>query len=161
MPLETSVTKDGVTWTFSQPATVGQFINGDYFVIGPVRITQITPTPTPANGRYGSDLNLPCDNAGVSPFDNRVQSKRYRENMRIYPPFDMEPGDTLISSISSEAGFTRNALLRPNETYNNPVQIPASQPVAGWVFIYQSYKYLRNQRSLDDLKSCAKVLGWQ
>jgi hypothetical protein len=25
-----SVTKDGITWSFSQPVTVGQFVNRDY-----------------------------------------------------------------------------------------------------------------------------------
>src|SRR5262249_16964951 len=41
-----SVTKDGITWTFSQSVRVGKFVNGDYFVVGPVTITSILPQPT-------------------------------------------------------------------------------------------------------------------
>ena len=54
LPLQTSITKDSVTWTFSGAVPVGQFVNGDYYVVGPVTVTAITPIPqttTPyANG---------------------------------------------------------------------------------------------------------------
>jgi hypothetical protein len=43
---QTSVTKDGITWTFDRPVPVGQFINGDYYVIGPLAVTAIDPSPT-------------------------------------------------------------------------------------------------------------------
>ena len=46
LPLQTSVTKDGITWTVDHPAPVGQLINGDYYVIGPVTVTAIDPPPT-------------------------------------------------------------------------------------------------------------------
>src|SRR5208282_4716646 len=36
-----SITKDGITWTFSQAVPVGQFVNGDYYVVGPVTVTAI------------------------------------------------------------------------------------------------------------------------
>ena len=34
LPLQTSISKDGVTWTFDRPMPVGQFVNGDYYVVG-------------------------------------------------------------------------------------------------------------------------------
>jgi hypothetical protein len=34
-----------ITWTFDKPARVGQFINGDYYVVGPVTVTLIDPKP--------------------------------------------------------------------------------------------------------------------
>ncbi|MBM3791993.1 MAG: hypothetical protein FJW35_16805, partial [Acidobacteria bacterium] len=34
LPLMSSVTKDGITWTFAAPARVGRFINGDCCVVG-------------------------------------------------------------------------------------------------------------------------------
>ena len=42
-PLEQSVTQRGITWHFDKPHQVGQFANGDYWVLGPVVITRITP----------------------------------------------------------------------------------------------------------------------
>jgi len=41
-----SISKDGITWTFSQSLPVGQFVHGDYYVVGPVTITAIDPAPT-------------------------------------------------------------------------------------------------------------------
>ena len=46
-----SISKDGITWTFSQAVPVGQFVNGDYYVVGPVTITAIDPAPTTEIGR--------------------------------------------------------------------------------------------------------------
>ena len=95
-----SVTKDGITWTFKEKVPVGRFVNGDFYVVGPVAIVDINPLPTKENGRHGSVLNLPGNKNDISPFDSRTVSGRYKSEYRIYPPFDMKSGDTLISSIS-------------------------------------------------------------
>src|SRR5450432_3551885 len=58
-----SISKDGITWTFSQAVPVGQFVNGDYYVVGPVTITAIDPAPTTATPyENGSVKNLPTSN---------------------------------------------------------------------------------------------------
>jgi hypothetical protein len=36
LPLKASVSQYGITWTLAQPARAGQFINGDWYVVGPV-----------------------------------------------------------------------------------------------------------------------------
>ncbi|MFP4662364.1 MAG: hypothetical protein ACLFPF_09235 [Halanaerobiales bacterium] len=111
------VTKDGITWTFSEEVPVGQFVNGDYYVVGPVTIVDIDPLPTEDNGRHGSVLNMPGDKNNISSFDSRTAGNRYAPQYRIYPPFDMEPGHTLISSISIENRGDYPAWLREgNET---------------------------------------------
>jgi len=51
LTLTDTVSQHGITWKFSEPARVGQFVNGDYYVVGPVTITSITPRPE--NGRNG------------------------------------------------------------------------------------------------------------
>jgi hypothetical protein len=38
-----SVSQYGITWQFDHSYTVGQFANGDWWVLGPVTITSITP----------------------------------------------------------------------------------------------------------------------
>ena len=43
LPLKESVSQYGITWTFEKPARVGQFVNGDWYVVGPVTVTAITP----------------------------------------------------------------------------------------------------------------------
>src|ERR1035441_163550 len=48
LPLKESVSEYGITWTFEQPARVGQFINGDFYIVSPATIVKIDPAP-----RYG------------------------------------------------------------------------------------------------------------
>jgi hypothetical protein len=43
------VSQYGITWLFEKPAQAGQFINGDWWVIGPVKIVRITPAPGPVH----------------------------------------------------------------------------------------------------------------
>jgi|ERR1035441_4028948 hypothetical protein len=43
LPLKDSVSQYGISWAFDKPARVGQFINGDWYVVGPVTIKAITP----------------------------------------------------------------------------------------------------------------------
>ena len=109
LPLQDSVSIDGITWTFSQAVPVGRFVNGDYYVVGPVTIVNIDPLPTPGNGRDGSVLNMPVDNSELSPFDSRVAASRYAPQLRVYPPFTMHPGDALISSIRRPGSSRRRA----------------------------------------------------
>ena len=48
----TSVSRFAITWTFSADKQVGQYANGDWWVVGPVTITKITPASTvTGNGR--------------------------------------------------------------------------------------------------------------
>jgi hypothetical protein len=112
------VTKDGITWTFSQAVPVGRFITGDYYVVGPVTVTAISPTP--ANGRNGSVKNLPARDGG-SPFDSRTSASRYDASLRSDPPVSLAAGDSLVSSISVDTvGATQRWLF--STTADSPVK---------------------------------------
>ena len=99
LPKLSSVTKDGITWTFAEPEPVGRFINGDYWVVGNATVTSISPTP--ANGRNGSVKNIPPDDSN-SGFDSRTSSNRYEAGLSVSLPVTIVPGDALVSSISVE-----------------------------------------------------------
>lgn len=62
-----SLTQWGITWTFDKAYTYGTYANGDYWVLGPVTITAISPAF--ANGRNGWEVNPVT--AGGQGFDNR------------------------------------------------------------------------------------------
>jgi hypothetical protein len=117
--LTDTVTRYGITWRFSEKARVGQFVNGDYYVVGPVTILSITPKPTP--GRNGSVLDLPPlkDRSG---FDDRSPGNRFDASMRAEPPIHMRPGDALISSISVEQMGQLPAPMRPSDKALSPVR---------------------------------------
>jgi hypothetical protein len=97
LPFLDSVSIDGITWKFDKKMPIGRFVNGDYYVVGKVTVNSVSPAPT--TERNGSVLNLSID-PGISGFDSRVSSNRYRANLRATFPVAMNPGDALISSIS-------------------------------------------------------------
>jgi hypothetical protein len=55
----TQIAQFGVTYYFAQPVQAGQFVNGDWFVVGPATIADITPQRTVLNGRviHGAMVN--------------------------------------------------------------------------------------------------------
>lgn len=50
---ETEAEQYGVTFSFSEEKTIGQYANGDWWVLGPVNITQISPESTEHDGLNG------------------------------------------------------------------------------------------------------------
>jgi len=121
-----SVTKDGITWAFSTKVPIGQFVNGDYYVVGPVTITDIMPEPTTFSPYLnGSVKNLPTSN-GKTGFDSRLndgedQSSWFDASLRSYPPIDLKPGDTLVSSISLPAIHSVPEVMRASDSSASPV----------------------------------------
>jgi len=97
-----SISQYGITWTFAKPALTGRFINGDYWVVGPVEITDIDPVPE--NGRNGSaiDLNVAGTDytTGNACWDDRIVHGRYDPVNLISLPFELEPGRSLVSTAS-------------------------------------------------------------
>jgi hypothetical protein len=47
----TSIAQFGITYQFASPVRAGQFVNGDWFVVGPATLTGMLPACTTANGR--------------------------------------------------------------------------------------------------------------
>jgi hypothetical protein len=128
LPLRESVSQYGITWTFEQPARVGQFVNGDWYVVVPVTIKAIEPSPL-----YGSDI----PRRELDRMDKeRPEAQRVRNGFMLNPPaqmkvaydsgirnwFDpsliqklpvtMKPGDSLVSTISMPKGLVLYAQLR-------------------------------------------------
>jgi len=122
-----SITKDGITWTFSQPVPVGQFVNGDYYVVGPVTITAIDPAPTTSSPYLnGSVIDLPTAN-GKSGFDSRLndgtdESWWFDASLRSYPPIALKPGDALVSSISLAQIHSLPEVMRASDMSASPVR---------------------------------------
>jgi hypothetical protein len=121
LPLKSSVSHYGITWTFEKPAHVGRFVNGDYYVVGPVTITQLDPKPlvgdevpeserdkTQEQGvkkedfvRNGSMLNPPAIKEVA--YDSGIMNY-FRSQRLSLPSIRMKPGDSLVSTISLKHG---------------------------------------------------------
>jgi len=122
-----SITKDGITWTFNQPVPAGQFVTGDYYVVGPVTVTAICPAPTTSSPYLnGSVLNLPTANS-KSGFDSRLndgsdQSWWFDASLRSYPPITLKAGDALVSSISLAQIHSLPEVMRASDMSASPVR---------------------------------------
>jgi len=118
LPLQSSLTQHGITWTFEQPARVGRFVNGDFYVVGNVTVTAIDPAPTTGPDRNGSMVDI-VPNAQMSGFDDRESSGRYDSTMRAILPVTLTPGHKLVSSRSATSAIP--CIMRPFDTAESPV----------------------------------------
>jgi len=128
LPLKDSVSQYGITWTFETPVRVGQFINGDWFIVGPTTIKAIDPRPLyggeipekeidgnekdrPQNQliRNGFMLNPPA--AMKVAYDSGVRNL-FDPSLIQKLPVTVKPGDSLVSTISMPKNWILNAQLR-------------------------------------------------
>ena len=130
LPLAPSVSQYGITWTFEQPARVGRFVNGDWYVVGPATVKMIDPKPL-----YGKEIpKFQLDHMDKE----RPEAARVRNGFMINPPAEMKvaydsgvrnffdpalvqklparlkPGDSLVSTISMPKGLKLRAPLWQN-----------------------------------------------
>lgn len=127
LPLKENVSQYGITWTFGKPARVGQFVNGDCYVVGPVTIKAISPKPL-----YGEEIpEIELDHMDLE----RPIAQRVRNGFMLNPPaamkvsydsgvrnwfdpaliqklpLDMKPGDSLVATISMPKGLVLKPML--------------------------------------------------
>jgi hypothetical protein len=123
LELRDSISQYGITWTFAEPARVGTFVNGDYYVVGAVTIESVDPAPRGSGEsfRNGSMLNPPVD--GSSAYDGRFTNITAADLAQAAQfPLRMNPGDSLVSSISLDERQLNQVLHGPHP--DRPEQSP-------------------------------------
>lgn len=168
----TSVSQFGITWTFSADAQVGQFANGDWWVVGPVTIISISPASV--NGMNGSMTNPPVRaNSGVQGFDSRMMNNTYdsTKNFALYLPQTLLPGASLLSSISYVANATKDNPQLQTIAILTVLNAPAlagsfRPPYVGsdrtirWNISQLDYSVLRSLAPVANTPSLATVTGY-
>ncbi|MDD5458149.1 MAG: hypothetical protein PHF37_01985, partial [Phycisphaerae bacterium] len=107
----TQVSQYGITWYFDKDCQVGQFANGDYWVVGPVTIRDISPRSQDIGGRTmnGSMINpIPgttsfrqgYDSAPKDAAGSYLASLNVALNVGISKSLYVPNNSSLISSIS-------------------------------------------------------------
>ncbi len=92
-----SISQYGVTWTFDKAYEAGQFATGDWWVVGPVTITSVSPAPT--GTRHGSALN---PRGGRQGYDSRGGGYATSDNVSF--PRSLQADQSLVSSVSRAEG---------------------------------------------------------
>jgi hypothetical protein len=93
-----SISQYGITWTFDTQYQSGQFANGDYWVVGPVTITSMTPAFDGSSNGWE-----------VNPISNRQQGfdsgcGDYNGDLTPDLPYTAQPGESIVKAISSGGG---------------------------------------------------------
>jgi len=128
LPRQQNVSEFGITWHFDKAAPVGQFVNGDWYVVGPVTVLGIDPKPL-----YGAEVP---QREADSVEKERPGEQRLRNGFMVNPPalmkvaYDsgvrnwwdpalvqrlpaaLQPGDSMVSTISMPKGLKLRAQLR-------------------------------------------------
>lgn len=129
-----NLTQYGITWTFDKAYPTGQFVNGDYWVVGPVAIVSIDPPSVETSENIGGEMEMRTKNGsminpdpgiGNSGFDKEAQgydSHMWQSDHHYYPslnvalnvspttPLQIDNGSSLVSTISHDDASHRPAL---------------------------------------------------
>ncbi len=155
------ITQFGITWTFDKAYPCGEFVNGDYWVVGPVTLTNILPKST--NDRNGSMIgpNAASSNPGQG-FDIRIASGNYQSSLNIAKqlPYTVPANRSVISSISYP-GDERPRCQIEDQAVLTVLSKPA--PVGSFRPTYfgtdKSIKWNKNDIDFSKLKNLQPVSG--
>lgn len=97
---QNSVSQYGITWSFDRAYQVGHFVNGDWWVVGPVVVTAITNDwhAYPGEGFDGSMVNPPTDTSHG--YDHRLAGYEASLNVQLQLPLTVQPNESLVSTVS-------------------------------------------------------------
>jgi hypothetical protein len=114
----TSVTKNGITWNFVKDYQVGQYINGDYWVLDSGSGVQVSSvSPAPSGSSNGSVIN-PAGGSSQG-YDGRIDG--YDSSLRVSFPRTLTAGQSLVSTKSRSATANANdmtgAQVQPAHCY--------------------------------------------
>ncbi|WP_269542397.1 hypothetical protein [Cerasicoccus fimbriatus] len=128
------ISQYGITWKFDKPHEVGQFVSGDYWVVGPVTIVSVSPEPGPSDSDakdssksiYGATANIddkrmrngsmvnPGKDVSLEQQGLDSRNKSYNESLSVTFPLELKPADILVSSVSSEKYDDKGKLATPD-----------------------------------------------
>ncbi|MDD2797301.1 MAG: hypothetical protein PHV20_01785 [Bacteroidales bacterium] len=112
------ITQYGITWIFDKPMLAGQYITGDWWVQGPVKVVSVSPTPgsvasdtTRITLNHWNDTSLSRDTSmrngsmiATKPTEKHGYDSRnqlYDAKMSVRFPMVLQPNQTLISTESN------------------------------------------------------------
>ncbi|HUT60229.1 MAG TPA: hypothetical protein VNA25_20480 [Phycisphaerae bacterium] len=122
LPLTDTVVQHGITWTFDKNVPVGQFVNGDWYVVGPVTVTAIAPAPL-----FGKDVPADTiDETERKEFGggNPRLSEKERDALKAKPRYCRNGSVLNIPPVMNASGFDsrlRHGIYDPDLTARLPI----------------------------------------
>lgn len=107
----TSLERFGITWTFAGAVTCGRFVNGDWWVLGPVDLVDLGPGCRVENGRVANGAMLdPDPRTEVQGYDSSMfaedaagrfdPARNVAAGLSPQHPLHLLPGHSLVATIS-------------------------------------------------------------
>ena len=141
-----NISQDGITWKFDKQYPVGQFVNGDWWVVGPVTVVSVTPGP--ATGPLQCEVDM-----ATAIKDDVKDIKGTMHFVFGYVPPDlaasvgdmrMRNGSMVITKFGTRQGFdSRSKTYDPSCSISFPYKLDANRtlistisnayPIAGTV----------------------------
>ncbi|MBT3285976.1 MAG: hypothetical protein HN380_01425 [Victivallales bacterium] len=110
------VAQYGVVWRFAGEALCGRFVTGDWWVVGPVTVTGVTPVPEA--GKHGSVVNPPA--GSKQGYDQRISG--FDAPLRASFPLALKPGQSLVSTASVEKIGVKTPDTVPRQYCRGPLR---------------------------------------
>lgn len=159
--MASSVSQYGITWTFDQPYPVGQFANGDWWVVGPTVITGISP------GFTGTQNGWEVNPVGGSfqGLDNRLDG--FQANRVPSLPYTATAGKSIIKGVSKSGTCGNDGQFHyPCLTTAAVLTVLGSAPAGGGATIFRppfagtvKPLFTTTQLRTEKLKSLTPVSG--
>ncbi|MBD3271104.1 MAG: T9SS type A sorting domain-containing protein [Elusimicrobia bacterium] len=114
---EFTIERYGITWTFDKPYQVGQFVNGDWWIVpdtpgGTVTVISVDPPPTlTSEGKliHGSMINPMPGRKECQSFDERIGY--WTPDLVVEYPLTVSANQSLVSARCYEDGEQRPSYL--------------------------------------------------
>lgn len=162
------ISQHGITWTFDQAYSAGQFANGDWWVLGPITVTDITPRSVVTNAVVsGATLHGSMVNPSVGTsqgWDSRIQQNGYSSNLNVglNLPLTVANGSSLMSARSYLTYGTGQHESRLQSIA--VLTVLSSEPAAGafrphYVGSDKAIYWTTNDLDFSKLKSLSGVTG--
>jgi hypothetical protein len=126
----------GITWKFDHPVKSGQFVNGDWWVIGPVTVVSVTPGPTqgPLPGEVTMKDAITDDAKGITGFMHSVVAFCPPELDKQGTDPRMRNGSMVITKFGITQGYdSRSTLYAPSVSIAFPYKLDADRTLISTV----------------------------
>jgi hypothetical protein len=124
------VAQSGITWKFDHPVKSGQFVTGDWWVIGPVTVVSVTPKPTegPLAGEVTFQAAVKDEVKDIKGYMNFVMGFVPPQLITNAGDMRMRNGSMVITKFGPKQGYdSRSTTYDPSCSIAFPYKLDSSR----------------------------------